>query len=109
MARPDIDTRALPAETRKAVSAVRILNTAQLVGMQFDVVNIIEAHSCKRMMTDPPASRTNAIEQLKYKAVEAGADAISNVQCGGREPTSANMNCWESISCTAEAIKIAKP
>jgi uncharacterized protein YbjQ (UPF0145 family) len=104
--RPDTVIKDLPADKRQAMSAVRILNQAQLQGAKFDVLTIVEGTSCRHWMTDPPASRTSAIEQLKLKASEAGANAISNIQCDGREPTNYTMNCWESMTCAAEAIKL---
>lgn len=72
---------------------------------KFRVLNIAEGNSCQNKLWDDPATRSGAINQLKYQAYEMQGDAITNIQCGGRERTSLRTNCWELISCTAEVIK----
>lgn len=74
----------------------------------FDVLNVVEGNSCQNKLYDPPATRAAAIDQAKYFASEMGADGITNIQCGAREGTSTRTNCWELVSCTAEAIKLAR-
>jgi hypothetical protein len=93
-------------ETRNKVAAVRILGQAQAFSGKYEVLTMVEGHSCQNKLYDPPATRVSAIEQIKFHAYEAGANAITNLQCGGREGTSMRTNCWELISCTAEAIKL---
>lgn len=95
-----------PPAVMNKVSSVKILGQGQAVNTKYSVLTVIEGHSCQNLITDPPATRLSAIEQLKFYAYEAGADAIANVQCGGREGTSVRTNCWELISCTAEAVKL---
>jgi len=101
---PVADLEAAPKAQLEAARKVRILNSSQLVGEKFEVVDIVEGHSCQFKMTDPPATRAGAIEQLRFKAMTAGAEAITNVQCGAKEAASTNTNCWELLSCTAEAL-----
>lgn len=103
---PVKNLRELTPEQKHAMNSVRIVNQAQLQGQQFEIITFLEGHSCQNMITDPPATRAAAVDQIKYLANEAGANAISNVQCGGREGTSVSTNCWELISCTAEAIRM---
>jgi len=97
----------LSVDQRHALQAVKIYNSSQLVGATFDVINVVEGNSCQNKMWDPAATRAAAIDQAKYLAMEMGADGITNIQCGEREGTSVRTNCWEMVSCTAEAIKIA--
>jgi hypothetical protein len=105
---PVVKLDQLSPEKRNAVLSVRIFNASQLGGMKFDVLNVVEGNSCQNKLSDPPATRAAAIDQAKYFAYEMGADGITNIQCGAREGTSTRTNCWELVSCTAEAIKIAK-
>jgi len=98
----------LSPERRNAALSVKVIGASQLNGMKYDVLNIVEGHSCQNKLYDPPATRAAAIDQAKYFASEIGANGIANIQCGAREGTSTRTNCWELISCTAEAIKIAK-
>lgn len=102
---PVVNLRDLPPEQRHAVQSVKILSANQRLDDKAEVLAVVEGHSCKNKVWDAPATRAGAIEQLKFHAREAGANAITNIQCGGREGTSTNTNCWELISCTAEAIK----
>ena len=68
-------------------------------------VKRLEATSCKNKLWDKPASADDAISQLRYKASSIGANAITNPTCQ-QEGTSVVTNCWSSITCTAEALKV---
>ena len=94
-------------EERQAAQAMQIYLEPQLVGKNFRVVGVVEGNSCKNKMWDASSTRTAAIEQLKYFAMKAGANGITNIECGQREETSLNTNCWELLSCTANAIQIS--
>lgn len=95
-----------PPEVRNKVAAIRFLGQGQAVTEKYEVLTVVEGHSCQNKLYDAPATRVAAIEQIKFQAYEAGANAITNLQCGGREGTSMRTNCWELISCTAEAVKL---
>lgn len=96
-------TRLSPADLA-GYRAVRILNAAQLTSLHFEVLNIVEGHSCKNKVWDPPATRAAAVEQAKFAAYKLGANAITNIDYAG---TSTYMNCWESASVTAEALRVS--
>ena len=101
---PMVKIDSLTEEQRHKIRQFTILNATQLLKKEFSVLTIVEGNSCQSKVWDIPATRAGAIEQLKYHALEAGGDAITNVQCSGREGTSVRTNCWELISCTAEVI-----
>jgi len=103
---PVVKLDELPPEKKQAMRSVKILSSTQPLDEKSEVVGIVEGNSCQNKTWDPPASRTAAIDQIKYFANEMGADAITNIQCSGREGTSTRTNCWELISCTAEAVKM---
>jgi hypothetical protein len=103
---PVVKLDELTPEKKHAARSIRIFNASQLVGLNFEVLNIVEGNSCQNKLNDPPATRAAAIDQAKYFASEMGADAITNIQCGAREGTSTRTNCWELVSCTAEALKL---
>jgi hypothetical protein len=102
---PTVKMDSLTETQRHQVRQMQIFNQGQLAQKNYSILTIAEGNSCQNKVWDPPATRTGAIEQLKYHAIEAGGDAITNVQCSGREGTSVRTNCWELISCTAEVIK----
>jgi len=93
------------AEKRRAVNNVAIYNQMQLIGKKFKILNIVEGISCKNKTWDPAATKTDAIIQARYWPQEMNADGISNLQCDHPRGTTTTYNCWESITCTAEAIK----
>lgn len=82
-----------------------IYNEAQLIGKKYKVITVVEGISCKNKMWDPPATKTGAINQTKYWALELGTDALLNIQCEYPRDTTTTYNCFESITCTAQAIK----
>jgi uncharacterized protein YbjQ (UPF0145 family) len=98
----------LPVSTKRDVLAMAIYNESQLIGKQYRVINIVEGISCKNKTWDPAATKTDAINQAKYWAHEMGADALLNIQCEFPRGTTTTYNCWESITCTAQAIKLEK-
>ncbi len=102
---PTVKMHELSEAQRHNVRQLQIYNQTQLLNKNYAVLTIVEGNSCQNKVWDPPASRTSAIEQLKFHAFEAGGEGIANIQCSGREGTSVRTNCWELISCTAEVIK----
>jgi hypothetical protein len=102
---PTVNVSTLSEAQRHQIRQVEIFNYAQIQNRSFRVLTIAEGNSCQNKLYDPPATRTYAIEQLKFHSLEQGGDGITNIQCSGREGTSLRTNCWELISCTAEVIK----
>ncbi len=105
---PVKDVSSLPVEERRAVLSIPIYNESQLAGRAYSIINVVEGISCKNKAWDHAATKTDAINQVKYWAHEQGADAILNVQCEVPRGTTTTYNCWESITCTAQAIKFEK-
>lgn len=103
---PVVDLDKVPAAKRQAVDSVQIYNQTQLNGVSFKVLNIVEGISCKNKVWDHAATRANAISQARYWALELGANGVTNVQCDHPRGTTTTYNCWESITCTAEAIVV---
>lgn len=80
--------------------------TTELKGLDFDFLGSVKATSCfNNFILDDPASKEDAMNQLKYKASIMGADAVINPICS-KEGTSLTKNCWTSITCEAAAIRI---
>lgn len=96
----------LSPRAQSELSRVRIYHEAQLANLDFEVLAFVEGHSCQNKLWDQAATREAAVEQLRTRAVQVGANALTSVECGAREPTSVRTNCWELISCTAEALRV---
>lgn len=105
---PVKDMGSLSEEQRLQALSMEIYNEGQLVNQKYSVLNVVEGISCKNKMWDSAATKTDAINQAKFWAKEQGADGIMNVQCDGHRGTTVTYNCWESVTCTAQAIKLKK-
>lgn len=102
---PVVKMEDIPVEQRRAVNEIAIYNQTQLIGRKFKVINIVEGISCKNKLWDHAATKSDAIFQARYWAQQMGADGIANLQCDNPRGTTTTYNCWESVTCTAEAIK----
>jgi len=102
---PTVKVDYMSVEQRRAINSLEIYNTTQLIGKSYSIITIVEGISCKNKVWDHAATKTDALFQAKHWAREAGADAIKNVQCDSPRGTTVTYNCWESVTCTAEAIK----
>ncbi len=67
----------------------------------------IVGYSCKLLMTDPPASKGDALTQLRLKALELGADGIINITFDSRGTDTFGTNCWESVQASGVAVKFS--
>lgn len=103
---PVVKIEQLSPEEKRSTLSLPIYNESQLAGKQYQVINVVEGISCKNRTWDPAATKSDAINQAKYWARQQGADAILNVQCEIPRGTTTTYNCWESITCTAQAIRL---
>jgi len=101
-----VDLERISADDRAAMENVRFYDAGLLRNKDYEIVSVVEGHSCKNRISDPPASRTAAIEQLKYFAAKQEANGLSEVRCHAREHTSIDTNCWDLITCTANALSV---
>lgn len=92
--------------TKRNVLSLPIYNENQLFQKRYSVINVVEGISCKNKTWDRAATKTDAINQAKYWAHEMGANGLLNIQCDHPRGTTTTYNCWESITCTAQAIKV---
>lgn len=101
---PVVKIDKLSPEERRMALSLPIYNEGQLAGKKYNIINVVEGISCKNKMWDSAATKSDAINQAKYWAGQQGADGILNVQCEVPRGTTRTYNCWESITCTAQAI-----
>lgn len=94
------------AQIKSINQTMPVFLTTDLKGVDFDFLGSVKATSCfNNLVLDDPASKEDAMNQLKYKASIMGADAVINPMCS-KEGTSLAKNCWTSITCEAAAIRI---
>lgn len=87
---------------------MRIYDPAQLSNLTFQVIDLVEGVSCKNKVWDRSASRSAALEQARYQAWKLGANGLTNLDFAAPEGTDYGKNCWESITVSAEAIRVTE-
>ena len=103
---PVKNIKSLPVGQMNEVLTLPIYNESQLKDRKYSVLNVVEGISCKNQLWEPAATKTDAINQVKYWAKEQGANGVMNIQCDTLRGTSRSYNCWESITCTGQAVKV---
>ena len=90
-------------EMRRQAASTPILTSDQVGSRKYTIVSEVVGRSCARQAGSDP-SMDAAREELKIKAAELGADAVTNALCreGG---INMKQNCWKSIECRADAVK----
>ena len=66
-----------------------------------EYVGEITAYSCKHLSWDPPASKGDALKQLKVKAVRQGANGIIGITV---ENWGWDINCPGRVSARGKAV-----
>ena len=65
----------------------------------------VVSYSCKHLLTDPPASRGDALLQLRLEALKLGASAIVEVTFDTRGTDAYGTNCWETVQASGTAVR----
>ena len=68
----------------------------------------LTAYSCKHLTWDPPASKGDALKQLKIKAVGMGANGVIDITFDSRGTDTFGTNCWESVQASGTAVVFKK-
>jgi RcsF lipoprotein len=86
-------------------SAVAVYKPGDAAPGQFKTLGSISGADCSGAPTGGRVwgNAEKAIDTLKRKAVEVGADAVINVSCSAVPLLN---NCWAAEKCSGEAIKV---
>ncbi|MCG7972049.1 MAG: hypothetical protein JBO36_15475 [Candidatus Thiodiazotropha taylori] len=97
----------LTSEQRSNLLNIEIHNEG--VTQEYTNLGQVKGLSCHRNahMTQQLGS-DEAIQGLKIRAVQLGADAVINMVCQKNSGTDWVNNCWASIICVGDAIKLIK-
>jgi hypothetical protein len=94
----------IPAEVVPRLDAMRELRGDK--SNAFETLGAVEGVSCKRTFyKGMPASWEDAVRRAKYRALQLGADAITDLDCSRPQGSSLTTMCYESIRCTASAVR----
>ena len=107
---PVTDVSKVSREALQEAYKVRIFTTGSDVSHPkvAEYLGDITAYSCKHLLWDPPASKGDAITQLRLKALSMGADGIIDVTFDSRGTDAFGTNCWESVQASGLAVKFEK-
>ncbi len=105
---PVTDVTKIDPDVLKAALQLRTYVVGQTPDGSYSVIEPIDAYSCKHLFWDKPASKGDALKQLKYKAYAMGANAIMDVAFDTRGTDAWGTNCWETVQASGVAIKIKK-
>ncbi|MEY3286058.1 MAG: hypothetical protein RL500_788 [Pseudomonadota bacterium] len=97
---------AMDAATQlRLASQVRIFDSGEVPTSPVKQIGPVEGISCMRNYYDSGPSESVARAQLRFRAIEAGGNALVGVSCQA-EGTSLSKNCWSSITCRGQAIRV---
>ncbi len=107
---PVIDVTTVPKDTMQQAFRIKVYETNSTTNYPeiSEYIGNITAYSCKHMLYDPPASKGDALIQLRLKAVEVGADCVIDLTYDSRGTDTWGTNCWESVQASGVAVKFKK-
>ena len=65
----------------------------------------VSGYSCKHLLTDSPASKGDALTQLRINASKLDAVAVIDVMFDHSGADALGTNCWQSIEASGMAVK----
>lgn len=95
----------LPRERISAIDAIPEIRTETLGTARYTGLGSVEGVSCKRSSKEV-ASWEDAIRRTKFRAMQKGANAITDLNCEEPKGRSLTTLCYESIRCTASAVQV---
>jgi len=95
----------LPVSEQRAALAVRVFDQTMQPPPALEIIGEVQAVSCQNKMWDAPATKGDALSQLRVKALRLGANAVTSVTYSERG-TSYKPNCWQSVIVSGTAVKL---
>jgi hypothetical protein len=92
-----------PEQAAQLGQQVRVYPANDLGRIRYTSVGPIDASACKFAFWDDTPTEDGVTNQLRYKASEMSANAITTVRC---ESGTGEAFCWSRVACTAEAIEV---
>jgi len=91
---------------RRRISLVRLYKEPNSPSAStYRIIKQIKGLSCWRNTNNPKiVTEGEALDGLRMRAAQIEADAVVNIICEHRTETDWKNNCWESVSCSGEAV-----
>ncbi len=97
------DMSKLSQQDLQVITEVQVYEQRDLKKGSYQSLGEFHGYSCKLTIGDKPATKSDAMRQLKNKVLEAGGEAIVTSSCYG-EGTTYSKNCWEAFTCSGTAV-----
>lgn len=96
----------LPASERAAALRVTVFPLGTTIPPDAQVIGPVQAHSCKNLLTDPPATQGDALQQLQVRVVRLGGNGVGNVTFDTRGTDTLGTNCWQTVTASGIALRL---
>jgi len=97
----------LTNQERERVQNIIFLETKEIPKDSYENLGTVEGLACKRNLYASGAPTINKARQgVKIRAAKLGANAVLNVMCEENHEVDWIRNCWQSVVCVGDAIKI---
>ena len=105
---PVVDLEKVPPAEMVEARKVRIftIESGASIPPIDQVIGDVSAYSCKHVLSDPPASKGDALKRLRLEAYRVGADAVIDVTFDVRGTDTWGTNCWETVYAAGQAVKL---
>ena len=97
----------VPASERAAALQVRVFPLGTTIPADAQVIGPVQANSCKNLLTDPPATQGDALQQLQVRVVRLGGNAVGNVTFDTRGTDTLGTNCWQTVTASGIALRVS--
>jgi hypothetical protein len=108
---PEIDYYSVDTEVLERIRGITVLDDASIAAGAYRSLGELEGMFCERnklrVSPGPELERRFAVEQIKLRAAQLGADHISEPVCEAHSGLDMTNNCWSSTTCSAKALAIA--
>lgn len=103
---PVVDLNSVPPSHKEAAMKIRVFTVES--GSYPEVETLlgpVVAYSCKHWLTDPPASKGDALTRLRLEGLKLGANGIIDVTFDTRGTDTWGTNCWETVQASGSAVR----
>ena len=96
----------LPEARLAEIDALPEILATRLGSVRHEVLGDVAGVSCRRTWKGTPPGWEDALRRTKFRAIQAGGNAFTHLNCELPKGRSLTTLCLESIRCTARAIRL---
>lgn len=92
---------------RQRVSEMVVLKPGAIPRESYQILGSVEGIACKRnLYASGSPSMDEAKQGVRIRAVQLGADAVTNMVCEDKREVDLGRNCWQTVVCVGDAITV---